>query len=122
MCRLVSECQEGENFELLRSLTHPDFRDFTAAGSLPKDKEGIIMSVKQLHAVLKERKIEIIQCIGQGNVVATNKVLRGRLAMDFAGIEATNQMVEFPIMDFVTFEDGMVKSHWARTGQLKQVE
>lgn len=66
--------------------------------------------------------MEIIHCVAQDNIVATNKVLRGRQVQDFGDSPASGKMVELPIMDFVTIEDGMIKEHWARTGPIKAFE
>lgn len=122
MRRVVIECQGGGNFDLLPSYVHPDFVNLTPMGDIPNNREGVFMTMKFLHTAFEDIEMEIIQCIGQGNVVATNKVLRGRQVADFAGVPASGKRVEFPIMDFVTFEDGMAKEHWARGGPLKELE
>lgn len=122
MRRLVFEVQQDGKFDLLDELLHPDLVNHSAPDEASRTKAGMQATAEGLHQAFKDIKMEIIQCIGQGNVVATNKILRGRQVGDFLGNTASGKMVEFPIMDFVTYEDGLIKEHWARAGPIKVLE
>lgn len=120
--RMVDEVQEKADFSLIDQLMHPDFYNHTAYGGLPVDKSGVLATMTLLHEVFKDIKMEVIHCVCQGNVVATNKVLRGRQVGEWMGQPGTGKMMELGIMDFVTVEDGKIKEHWARAGPMVPLE
>ena len=78
--------------------------------------------MRYLHTALAEVKVEIVQCVCTGDVVATNKVISGKQVGELFGQPASNQRVELRIMDFIRIQDGKMIEHWACSGQVTPVE
>lgn len=122
MRKFVKEVQQGGNMSMIDELIHPQFYNHTSDLPQPEGPAGGHKVMKAIHAGLSEIRVDIIQSIGDGNVVATNKVLSGKHTGDFFGKPGTGERVKMGIMDFVTIEDGMIKEHWARLGPVEVVK
>lgn len=123
MRKFVTEVQQGGNMSLIDELVHQDFHNHDIVGnSMPQGREGARIVMKSIHAGLSKIEVDVIQSIGSGNLVATNKVLYGTHTGDFMGKPATGERIRMKIMDFVTFEDGMMKEHWANLGPVEAAQ
>ncbi|KAK3112102.1 hypothetical protein LTR53_011961, partial [Teratosphaeriaceae sp. CCFEE 6253] len=121
MRRFVMEVQQNGNFDLIDELVHPDFCDHTAQPGQSPHRDGVHGVMRYIHSIIADVKIEIIHCIGDGRVVATTKVLRGKQVGDIFGKPATNGRIEMRIMDFLVVEGNQFKDHWATLGPIEDV-
>lgn len=123
MHKFVTEVQQGGDVSLINEIMHPQFYDHSSPkGALPEGRDGPRAILQSFHAAFSEIKVDIVHCIASGDVVATNKIIYGRHVGDFHGRPATGQRVRFDVMDFVRFEDGMFREHWATVGPMTVVE
>ncbi|MFE2188281.1 ester cyclase [Streptomyces sp. NPDC059455] len=109
----VRKVQEGGCLELFDDFVHPDFRNHTAEPGGAADREGARATMAALHAALEDLSIEIVHCFGQGDLVATTKVVRGRHVGNWLGQAPTGKRVGLRIMDFLRFTDGRIIEHWS---------
>lgn len=84
MVYLIKTAEVHHPKHIRNDLIHPNFYDHTPEdSSVPSDRDSARGFHNLIHARLSEIKIEITQCICTSDMVATNKVLRGRLTGDF---------------------------------------
>lgn len=121
MLKFITEVQEKGDLSLFDQIVHPDFYDHAHDDNQPRDREAGRAVLRAIHAGLSDIKVEVIHCICTDAVVATNKVIRGKLTGELFGKPATGGTVEMRVMDFVRFENGMFREHWANAGQMRSV-
>jgi predicted ester cyclase len=122
MKRIVMEVQQDANYALIDEMTSPDFYNHTASGGLPTDRSGVHAVMQYIHSAFSNIKMEIVHCISQSDIIATNKVLYGDHTGEFLGNQPDGERKQMRIMDFVTVVDGQMKEHWAILGTLEEVK
>lgn len=73
---------------------------------------------RQFHEIFADITVEMTHNISNGNIVATNKILKGRLVGEFMGRKGQGEWVKFRGMDFLRIEDGEVRENWVCVGSL----
>ena len=112
--RLFIELVQGKGrFELIDGLVRPDFRNHTAGPGQRDDRAGIGETVAAMHEAFSGLRVEILHCVGAGELVATHKVFRGRHTGTWFGVPPSGNQVEFRVMDLVSYRDGQWAEHWA---------
>ncbi|KIW23909.1 uncharacterized protein PV07_12071 [Cladophialophora immunda] len=119
--RMVTEVQQNGNFDIIDESIHPDWIDHTHRPGTAGDREAVKNIMRGLHKALLDIKVDIIHCVCTGDVVATNKIIRGRQVGELFGQPASDQMIEFRVMDFVRVQDGKLIEHWGSLGQIKPI-
>jgi predicted ester cyclase len=109
----VGQVQEKGRFELIDRLVRPDFRNHTTEPGQRGDRAGIGETVAAMHAAFSELRIEILHCAGDGDLVATHKMFRGRHTGPWFGVPPSGNQLEFRVMDLVRYRDGQWAEHWA---------
>lgn len=107
----VFKAADWSTENLLRFLT-PDIIDHT---SLPGDTpglEGVQTRFSQWALSFAEATEEVEMYAAQGDLIAIYYHLKAKHTGDFFGIEATNQPVSIPGIQFLRFEDGKIAEHW----------
>jgi predicted ester cyclase len=66
-----------------------------------------------MHAAFSELSVEVLHCVGEGDLVATHKVFRAGHTGSWFGVPPSGNPVEFRVMDLVRFQDGRLVEHWA---------
>lgn len=126
MRRFVTEMQQTGDTSKLDEIVHPDFCDHTAEGTVHVGVDGVRAIVKTFHAAFSDVKIDMIHCVGDGDVVATYKVVFGKHIGEFRDYvpseQSSGQRTRFDVMDFVKFENGLFREHWATLGPLTVVK
>ncbi|KJZ73124.1 hypothetical protein HIM_07508 [Hirsutella minnesotensis 3608] len=113
MLAFIKDVQQDGKMELFDDFVHPDFQDHPL-GSSPVTGRGPARQLMEgLRSVFSDIKVQVLQCIEQDGVVATNKVLTGVLVKEWHGIVPDGRRVELRIMDFVRFRDGKMVEHWS---------
>ena len=112
--RLFGEqVQARGRLELIDALVHPEFRNHAVEPGQRSDRAGIGETVATMHEAFSGLRVEILHCVGAGELVAIHKVLRGRHTGTWFGVPASGNQVEFRVMDLVSYRDGQWAEHWA---------
>ena len=109
----VEQVQANGRFELIDTLVHPEFRNHTVERWQRNDRAGIGETVAAMHEAFSGLRVEILHCVGAGELVATHKVFRGRHTGTWFGVPPSGNQVEFRVMDLVSYRDGQWAEHWA---------
>ncbi|MDQ0788537.1 ester cyclase [Streptomyces sp. B3I8] len=109
----VEEVQNNARLELIDELVSPSFHNHSAEPGRGEDREGVRAAVAALHAAFSDLRVEVKQCVGEGDLVATHKVLRGRHTGEWAGIAPSGRPFALEVMDLVRYRDGLQVEHWS---------
>jgi len=96
---------------LSRHLT-PDFLDHSAfPGDLP-GFEGVQSRFTYWQSAFEDAAEENLAMVGEGDMLAVLYNLHAKHAGPYMGIEATNNYVVIPGIEFLRFRDGKIAEHW----------
>ncbi|MEU1629642.1 ester cyclase [Streptomyces sp. NPDC020096] len=109
----VEQVQEKGRLELIDELVRSDFRNHTVEPGQREDREGVRETVAAMHQAFSELRVEVLHCVGDGDLVATHKVFRGRHTGAWFGVPPSGNPVEFRVMDVVGYRNGQLAEHWA---------
>ena len=109
----VEQVQEKGRLDLIDELVHPEFRNHTAEPGQRDDREGVRETMAALHGAFSDLRVEVLHCVGDGDLVATHKLFRGRHTGAWFGVPPSGNRVEFRVMDLVRYRDGQLFEHWA---------
>ena len=109
----VEQVQEKGRLELIDSLVRPDFRNHTVEPGQRDDRAGIGETVAAMHEAFSDLRVEILHCLGDGDLVAAHKMFRGRHTGAWFGVPPSGNQLEFRVMDLVRYRDGQWAEHWA---------
>jgi predicted ester cyclase len=109
----IEQVQEGGRFELIDELVHPGFRNRTIGPGQRDGLAGVHDFMTALHEAFSDLRIEILHCVGDGDLVATHKMFRGWYTGPWFGAPPSGEFVEFRVMDVIRFQEGQLIEHWA---------
>ena len=109
----VEVVQAKGRFELIDALARAEFRNHTVEPGQRDDRAGIGETVAAMHEAFSGLRVEILHCVGAGDLVATHKMFRGRHTGSWFGIPPSGNQVEFRAMDLVRYPDGQLAEHSA---------
>ncbi|MGW7006265.1 ester cyclase [Streptomyces sp. NPDC054933] len=109
----VEQVQEKGRLELIDELVRSDFRNHTVEPGQREDREGVRETVAAMHQAFSELRVEVLHCVGDGDLVATHKVFRGRHTGAWFGVPPSGNPVEFRVMDVVGYRNAQLAEHWA---------
>lgn len=109
----VDQVQEKGRLDLIDELVHPGFRNHTVEPGQREDREGMRATMAALHEAFSDLRVEVLHCVGDGDLVATHKIFRGRHTGAWFGVPPSGNPVEFRVMDLVRYQDGQLFEHWA---------
>lgn len=109
----VEQVQAKGRFELIDDLVRPEFRSHTVQPGQRDDRAGIGETVAAMHEAFSGLRVEILHCVGAGDLVATHKMFRGRHTGPWFGVPPSRKPVEFRVMDLLRYRDGQWAEHWA---------
>ena len=113
MRSFVELVQQEGRLELVDDFVHPDFRNHTVQAGQRDDRRGVWETTRDMHEAFSELRVEVLHCVGDGDLVATHKVFRGRHTGSWFGVPPSGNPVEFRVMDLVRCQDGQLIEHWA---------
>lgn len=113
MRHFVEQVREDGCLDPIDTLVHPGFRNRTAEPGQRDDREGVRETTAALRAAFSDLRVEVLHCVGDGDLVATHKLFRGRHAGAWFGVPPSGNRVEFRVMDLVRYPDGQLFEHWA---------
>jgi predicted ester cyclase len=109
----VEQVQVGGHLDLIDELVHPGFRNHTVEPGARDDRDGMRETMAVMHEAFSDLRVEVLHCIGDGDLVSTHKVFRGRHTGSWFGVPPSGKPVEFRVMDLVRYRDGQLFEHWA---------
>ncbi|MEV5779328.1 ester cyclase [Streptomyces antimycoticus] len=130
MLYFIEQVQNQGRVELVDQLFHPDFRNHTTEPTQGADRRGAYESMAMMRTAFSDFRVDVERCIGDGDLVFTYKIFRGRHTGDWFGIASTGKNFEMGVMDVVRYRDGLQFEHWAvadglgflrQTGLLKEL-
>jgi predicted SnoaL-like aldol condensation-catalyzing enzyme len=120
---MVTEVQQNGNFDLIDKYISPNWIDRTPV--MPEQhtsRAGVHWAMRYLHQCMSAIEVEIVHCVCTGDIVATNKVMRGTQDEAFFGLDAIGERVEFRIFDVMRVDgDGMLCEHWGQPGPVNVI-
>jgi predicted ester cyclase len=66
-----------------------------------------------IHAAFCGFEVEVLHCVGDGDLVASHKMFRGTHTGDRLGIAPSGNRFGFAVMDLVRCRYGRMVEHWA---------
>ncbi|WP_405996021.1 ester cyclase [Streptomyces sp. NBC_00986] len=109
----VEQVQEKGRLDLIDELVHPEFRNHTVEPAQRDDREGMRETMAALHEAFSDLRVEVLHCVGDGDLVATHKLFRGSHTGPWFGVPPSGNRVEFRVMDLIRYRDGQLSEHWA---------
>ncbi len=70
-------------------------------------------ATEALHAAFSDFRVELLHCLGEGDLVSTHKVFRGRHTGEWFGVPPSGKPVEFAVMDLTRYRDGLMFERWS---------
>ncbi|MFC5829968.1 ester cyclase [Nonomuraea insulae] len=105
--------QQSGRFELIDELVHADYHDHTVGPGQGHDREGVRATMAAVRAAFSDLTVQILHCVGDGDLVATHKMFRARHTGPWFGVPPSGNQVEFRVMDLVRYREGQMAEHWA---------
>jgi hypothetical protein len=120
---MVTEIQQNGNFDLIDQYISPDWIDRTPIMEWQDtSRTGVHSVMRYLHAGMKDMKIEIVHCVCTGDIVATNKILRGTQVQEMFGVKAIGEQIELRVFDVMRVDrKGQLCEHWGQPGPVKVI-
>lgn len=119
--RFNKELMENCNKQALEELVADDFINHTAAGTVTKDRQGLLQFIKLLHTGFSDFRVEIHEQVEEGDVVASRKTIYARHTGEIMGYAPTGKAVEFKVMDFVRLREGKYIEHWGQNNVMQVI-
>lgn len=121
---MVERYQTHGDERALAEYIHPDVVDHSRPPGVSPGRDGVRQQFDGFRAAFSGFEAEILMLVGEGDLVVTRKVFRGRHDGVFQGIEPTGRDVEIHVIDIVRVADGKIVEHWNcvdRLGLLAQL-
>ncbi|MDG3582858.1 ester cyclase [Galbibacter pacificus] len=116
------EFLEQGNFEVLDEIIADDFINNTAPKGVPNNIDGLKQVASMLHKGFSHFDIEILEQIGEDDIIATRKMIHVIHTGEIMGHKPTNKSVTFNVMDFVRLRDGKYVEHWGQNDIMEIIE
>jgi steroid delta-isomerase-like uncharacterized protein len=104
--QFVEEVQNRGRIERVDEFIAPDCVDHSPFPGLPPTREGGRQIFQMLRSAFPDHDAEIVQMVGEGDLVATYKTFTGTHQGEFMGIPPTGRRVTIRLMDFVRYREG----------------
>jgi predicted ester cyclase len=117
--RLYEEVENGQKLDVVEELIHPDFRDVhNSVSPFPVvGVEGIKKLAVGLHEVM-DLRVEILDLIGEGDMVAAHLKFHSVHKTEFMGKAPTGQRFESQGVEVFKGKDGKLAERWVYIDQL----
>jgi predicted SnoaL-like aldol condensation-catalyzing enzyme len=110
--RFNREFLEGQQLQAFHELVSPKFLNHAA----PPPRQGFDDTLQFFQQVLwpalSGLKVEILDQFGEGDRVATRKILHAVQQAEFMGMPATHAPVSLGVLDIFRIADGQLVEHW----------
>ena len=120
--RFNKEFLEGGDSSVLKEIVAENFKNQTAPPNTPSDSSGLIQMVELLHKGFPDIKIQILDQVAEGDLVASRKIMTGTHLGEIMGHPPTGRKVTINVMDFVRIKDGKYIEHWGRNDLMQVIQ
>ena len=104
----VTQCWGAGDVSLVHSLVHPDY---VVSGPLV-GTDAVIANIRAYRTAFPDLTVDIVECIAQGDAVATLIRLQGTHLHTWKGITATGRTVDYHEAAFWSIREGQIV--WGR--------
>lgn len=88
--------------------------DLTLMRDLVGDgRDGVRAATAAIHSAFSGFGVDVLHCVGDGDLVATHKMFRGTHTGEWFGIPPSGNPFGLVVMDLVRHRDGQMVEHWA---------
>ena len=117
VAEFVRRCQDQHDLSYADEAFHPDFANhYRPEGRTIDDSGGPANGFKAFYGALlhafPDATMTIDEQIGERDVVATRKTLRGTHLGEVWGLPPSGRRVEFSFIDIFRVVDGKLAEHW----------
>ena len=123
--RFNEEFIEQGNEIVFNELVSENVVNHSAPHGMPNGKESMHLFLSSvLQNAFPDLKVEVLDQVGEGDLVATRKIIRGTHLGELFGISPTNKTVEINVIDIIRIRDGQYIEHWGQSNfdtVLKQI-
>jgi predicted ester cyclase len=120
--RFNKEFLEGGDSSILKEIVAENFINQTAPPNALSDVLGLIQMVELLHKGFPDIKIQILDQVAEGDLVASRKIMTGTHLGEIMGHPPTGKKVTINVMDFVRIKDGKYIEHWGRNDLMQVIQ
>jgi predicted ester cyclase len=117
VANFVEVCQNRHNLSAADEIFHPDFVNHYAPGGVPFSPTSRPAGAFQafygmLLRAFPDATMEINEQVGERDLVATRKTLRGTHLGEIWGLPPTGNRIEFEFIDIFRVKEGKLIEHW----------
>lgn len=110
------ECIEIANKSSFDQLLSEQVINHSAPPNAPNGKASFDFFINNiLHKGFSDLKVEILDQIAEGDLVATRKKIKGKHTGEIFGIVASQKEVEINIIDIIRLNNGQYVEHWGQS-------
>lgn len=120
--RFNKEFLEGGNTDVLKEIVAENFINQTAPAGAPNDTSGLIAFALMLLKGFPDLKVQILDQIAEGDLVASRKIITGTHLGEIMGHSPTGKKITINVMDFVRLKDGKYIEHWGRNDFMQVIQ
>lgn len=120
--RFNKEFLEGGNTTVVEEIVAENFINRTAPPNVPNDAAGFIAFVQLMRKGIPDIKVEILDQVAEGDLVASRKIITGTHLGEIMGHPPTGKKITINVMDFVRIKDGQYVEHWGRNDLMQVIQ
>ena len=110
--RMVDEVVNQGNFGVVEELFDPAYVDHSAPPGAPGGLDGVRAVFGMFRTAFPDVKFEIMDMVGEGDIVATLVHGEGTNTGPFMGIPPSNLPAKWRSVGFFRIKDGKIVEHW----------
>lgn len=112
--RFNKEIIEQGNYDSFKELVSDQVVNHSAAPGTSHGPDGMVHFLRDvLQKGFPDLKVQILQQVGEGDLVTTRKAISGTHKQEILGIPASNKEVQINVIDIIRLKDGKYVEHWA---------
>ncbi len=114
--RFNKECIENGKPESFEELLSDKVINHSAPAGMPNGRASFSFFLNDiLRKGFPNLKVEILEQISEGDLVATRKKIRAIHSGEIFGISPSNKEVEINIIDIIRLQNGQYVEHWGQS-------
>ena len=123
--RFINEVQIGKDLSVVDDLFSPELSNHTASGNQDPSIQGMKDTLRSFFLAFPDLDVEVVEQIGEEDLVSTLKIFKGTHRGTFRGIAPTGNPVEFRVMEFMKVSNNKITDHWGMVDMntlMRQIE
>jgi predicted ester cyclase len=111
--RFMNEVATAGKLEVIDEIVDPAFVEHVPLPpDVPKGIEGLKAFIKGYRQAFPDTTVTVEQITASDDLVSVRSIWKGTHKGDWMGFKATNQPMEFEVIDIVKIKDGKATDHW----------